>query len=129
LALTYNFSTTTTDSDPGNGNLRLDNATQTAATTIYADLQDNLGVDWTAALDTIDASTNSVKGYIWLALVSDLSKWILFSISARTTATGYRKFTVTEVAASGASPIFSDTQAIAFSFVPNGNTGDTGPSG
>src|SRR5690349_9251118 len=52
IAPTYTFSATTTDADPGNGFLRLDNATQNAATTIRVDL---VGADlatWTTTLDT-----------------------------------------------------------------------------
>ena len=71
LAITYTFDTTTTDADPAAGKLRLGNATQNAATVIRTDLLDSLGVDWTAVLDTFDASTNAVKGQVRLSKVAN----------------------------------------------------------
>src|ERR1044072_2855169 len=47
IAIEYVFDTTTADADPGNGKLRLDNATQNTATAIRTDLLDNNGATWT----------------------------------------------------------------------------------
>ena len=62
ITIQYTFSTTTTDADPGNGNLRLSNATQNAATTIRTDLLDSGGMDWTSVLDTLDAARRAWPG-------------------------------------------------------------------
>lgn len=128
ISIRYLFSTTTTDSDPGNGNLRLDNATQLSATTIRADLLDTFSTDWTTALDALDDSTSSIKGFIRLVKESDNSKWILFSVGSVAAPSGYRNITVTEVDGSGVNP-FSNGDAITLVFMRNGDKGDTGATG
>lgn len=122
ITIAYAFSTTTTDADPGNGALRLDNATQNTATHIYADLNDSSSVDWTSVLDTFDASTNTVKGSIRLVKVGDATKFLTFNVTARTTATGYRKFTVTNTGSSSASP-FANNDSILLCFDRAGDAG------
>lgn len=121
VAIGYTFSTTTTDSDPGNGNLRLSNATQSSATVIRADLLDNLGNDVTAILDTFDDSTSTVKGYIRLA-TQDLLNWIVFKVTAVASPTGYRNISVTFVDSSASSP-FTDGEDIWLLFTPSGDGG------
>ena len=53
ITIPYTFSTTTTNSDPGSGNLRLNSASQASSTAIYASDTDANGVDWTAALEGV----------------------------------------------------------------------------
>ncbi len=128
IAISYTFSTTTTDSDPGSGNLRLSNATQNAATVIRADLLDASAVDWTSVLDTLDASTATVKGQIRLVNKLDGTKWLTFNITARATPAGYRNFTVANTGSSTASP-FSNGDAIVLIFSRTGNDGAAGAAG
>lgn len=128
VAIGYTFSTTTTDSDPGAGTLRLNAATQNIATEIYVDLLDNLGEDWTLALDALDTSSNPYKGYIRLVKASDLTKWILFRLTSVTTATGYRKLVADVVASSDASP-FSNADSLFLHFSATGDAGADGVSG
>lgn len=125
ITIAYTFSTTTTDADPGNGTLRLNNATQNTATTIYADLLDSGGADWTGVLDTFDDSTNTVTGILRLVKASDATKFLVFNVTALTTATGYRKVTVANVGSSSASPFVNgDSLLLCFDRV-----GDSGAGG
>src|SRR5205085_4874318 len=61
----------TSNSDRGNGRSRLNNATENAATATYTDLLDSPGSTWTAVLDTLDASTSTVKGQLRLSNAND----------------------------------------------------------
>lgn len=124
----YVFSTTTTDSDPGAGLLRLDNATQNLATTIRADVQDLGGTDWSPVLATFTASSSVVKGQIRLSKMSDGTKWLTFNLTAIATPTGYRNITVTCVGSSAASP-FSNGDIVMMSFSRTGDKGDQGVPG
>lgn len=124
VTIEYTFSTTTTDADPGSGLLRLDQATQNTATMIYADLNDDNAVDWTAVLDTMDDSSSTVKGIIRLVKKTDLTKWLLLHITAVTTASGYRKLSVSVIGSSGSSP-FSNSDTILLCFTRNGDSGPT----
>lgn len=128
IGIPYTFSTTTTDSDPGAGMLRLDNATQNAATTIRADLSGNDASVWTDALDTLDDSTSTVKGHIRLVKNGDATKWLLFTVSALASPSGYKNITVANVASSAASP-FANGDNLVFEFTRTGDKGDTGATG
>jgi hypothetical protein len=125
IAIPYTFSTTTTDSDPGAGTLRLNNATQNASTVIRADLAASDAADWTGALDTLDASTSTVKGQIRLSKVGDGSKYIEFNLTARASPSGYRNLTVAVIGYSSANP-FSNGDAVVLTF---SRTGDAAVSG
>lgn len=128
ISIPFTFSTTTTDSDPGAGVLRLNNATQNASTVIRADLLASSGGDWTATLDSLDDSTSTVKGFILLFKTSDATKYLLFSVSAVASPSGYRNVTVACVASSASSP-FANSDAITMQFSRNGDKGDTGANG
>ncbi len=124
VAIGYTFSTTTTDADPGAGALRLNNATQSSASEIFVDLLDNLGSDWTDALDDMDASTNTNRGYLRLVQISDATKWLLFRLTGVQTVSGYRKLDVTLVDSSAASP-FANGAGLMLHFTPAGDAGST----
>ena len=121
-AIPYTFSTTTTDADPGAGFLRLGSATQNTATVIRADLVGADGSNWTSVIDTFDDSTSTIKGHIMLQKLGDATKWLLFSVSALASPTGYKNITVSNVASSAASP-FSDGDSIILKFTRNGDAG------
>lgn len=125
VSIPYVFSTTTTDSDPGSGNLRLSNATQTSATVIRADLLASDTTDWSAVLATLADSTNTLKGHIRLFKTSDPTKWLVFSVSSLASPSGYKNITVTNVAGSTASP-FANSDAITFEFTRAGDVGSSG---
>lgn len=104
FAIPYTFVGGITDADPGTGNLRFNNATPGSATLLLLDLVGADGVDYTALLDTFDSSSSFVRGHIRLTKVADPTKFLLFSLAARTTATGYRKMAIALVAGSSANP-------------------------
>ena len=122
FSIPYNFSTTTTDSDPGAGTLRLDNATQNTATTIRVDLLGSDTTTWTGVLDTFDDSTSTIKGQIRLVKASDASKWLAFNVTALASPSGYKNITVANVASSAASP-FTNGDALLLSFTRTGDLG------
>src|SRR3990167_9492927 len=128
MTIPYTFSTTTTDSDPGAGILRLDNATQNATTTIRADLSGSDASVWTDVLNTFDDSTSTIKGHILLQATGDATKWLLFSVSALASPSGYKNITVANVGSSAASP-FSNNDALVLKFSRNGDIGATGATG
>lgn len=125
IAVPYTFSTTTTDSDPGAGVLRLSSATQNAATVIRADLLGSDASDYTNFLGLLDDSTSIIKGYLLLQKVNDSSKFLLFSVASMASPSGYRNITVANVASSAASP-FSNGDSIVMKFTPNGDKGEDG---
>lgn len=92
--LFYRFSNATTDSDPGDGYLRLNHATEASATMLYIDGVDANGSDLLALLDTWDDSTSTNKGKLFLRSIDDASKVAVYNVTALTTATGYRKVTI-----------------------------------
>lgn len=124
-SIPYTFSTTTTDSDPGSGNLRLDNAIQNTATTIRADLVGADGTTWTDVLALLDDSTSTVKGFIMLQELGTGTNWLMFSVSALASPSGYRNITVACVASSAANP-FGNGDSILLKFSRTGDKGETG---
>lgn len=94
-AFAFTFSGTTTDADPGDGLLRLNNATYSSVTQIYVDLQEYNGTDVTAWLDSLDNGAGPIKGGIRLYQRSDQTNWADFTLTSITTGVGYRKLNVT----------------------------------
>jgi hypothetical protein len=124
--LRYNFSTTTTDSDPGNGTFRYNNATVGSVTQIYIDLTDVSVTDISAFIDTWDDSTSAVKGYIIIDSNANLDvTFTIFQLNSITTVAGYRKLNVTYL--SGTAP--SNFEECVIQFYRNGDTGTSGTSG
>lgn len=116
------FSTGTTDSDPGNGLLKFNNASPASTTTIYADNLDRNGTSITAWLDSFDDSTNTaLRGTIKIVQVSDPTKFAIFNVTgAVVDGTGYRKIPVAYVLHSSA---FTNAAVLAIEFVRTGNAG------
>ena len=124
----YTFETDTNNSQPGAGDLRLDNATQNAATGIYIDDTDANGNDIASFLQTIDDSTSTIKGHVKISNKTDASQFILFTISSLTDNTGYFDITVSPVDSSATNP-FSADEDIIVTFARTGDKGDTGAQG
>lgn len=126
IAIPYTFSTTTTDADPGAGNLRLDNATQSSATKFRVDLLDSNGADWTTVIDAMDDSTNAtIKGQARLFKTSDPTKFLQGNVSAVDSSSGYRNITVALTAFSGSTP-FANADAVTLTFTRTGDKGTDG---
>lgn len=125
-ALRYIFSTTTADSDPGSGNLRLDNATQNLATVIRADLNDANGTLLTSLLDSLDDSTSIVsKGQFRLVKRDDITAWITFNLTSLASPVGYRNYSVLVTGSSAANP-FANLDPVVLIWERTGDKGDTG---
>lgn len=117
----------TADGDPGNGNLRFGSATQNASTVLRLDLLSSNAGDYTAVLDTFDASTSAVKGRIALVKQGDAKTFLIFDVTARAAPSGYRNITVTPVASSSANP-FANGDAVLLYFQRTGDMGSAGAS-
>jgi hypothetical protein len=126
-SLQYTFSTTTTDSDPGSGNVRLNNATQNAATEIYIDDEDSDGTNVSGVIALLAGGNNpsSVLGYVTIRKEFAPENFITMKITTLTSASGYTKLVGTVEASSGATP-FSDTDNLYFSIDVSGDKGDPG---
>jgi hypothetical protein len=118
----------TADADPGSGKLRFDSATQNAATTLRLDPLGAGNVDYTAMIDTFDASTSTVKGSIRIVKQGDASKFLMFNVTARTAPSGYRDISVTPVASSAANPFLNGDSVLLF-FQRTGDKGAPGNPG
>ena len=81
-SFTYDFDTDTTDSDPGNGDLKFNNLNLTLATSLYIDdLTDN-DQDIQQFLRSINNSTSAVKGNFNISQRTNTANSSLFSISS-----------------------------------------------
>ena len=126
--LDYTFSTTTTDSDPGAGTVRLNNGTLGSVTAIYIDDSDANSADVSAYLLTWDDSTNSAnRGQVRITKKSAPANYAIYKISgASTDAAGYVKLAVGHVSSNGS---FSNADAVAIEFSATGNAGTDGSDG
>jgi hypothetical protein len=126
-SLPYTFSTTTTDSDPGSGIVRFNNATQNAATEIYIDDEDSDGTNVSGVIALLAGGNNpsSVLGYVTIRKEFAPENFITMKITTLTSASGYTKLVGTVEASSGATP-FSDTDNLYFSIDVSGDKGDPG---
>jgi hypothetical protein len=123
-AIGWDFDTTTTDSDPGNGKVRFNNAAPASVTTIYFDNLDRDANTVTAWLDAFDDSTATPKGTLTATPAASPSGKLIFNVTGSVVdGTGYRKVTVTHVA--GAT-LPSNGAHLAWSFTRSGNDGANG---
>jgi len=118
------YSTTTTDSDPGAGTFRLNNATPASATAAYLDNVDAGGATVSTIFDLFDDSTTTTKGYVRFEKSGDPTKWAQFAVTGSVVdGTGYRKITLTSGAGSGA---FTNGDTFAITFYRSGDKGTDG---
>lgn len=133
--LQYNFSTSTTDVDPGAGNFRYNNATIASVTQIFIDDLTAESTDVSAFFDTWDDSTSTIDGYVIIKSNTNTDATVnIFSVSGSVVdGTGYRKIPVAFV--SGALPANLEACVITFyrtgdlGVTGAGSTGATGPAG
>lgn len=110
--LEFTASSTTTDSDPGTGTLRWNNATQASATILYIDNADGDSTSLATLWASLSAGT-----LLTITDASDADVWQLWKVTATpTNGTGYYKFTVSLQAQEGgnianASSILLDVDA------------------
>lgn len=119
------YSNTTTDSDPGAGTLRLNNATHASATFAYVDNTDAAGATITTWLDGLDDSTQTNhRGYLRIQKASDPAIYREYVVTgAVTDGTGYRKIPLSHVASAGS---LSNSDTVVVTFSRSGNSGVDG---
>jgi hypothetical protein len=128
-AVSFRFSSTTTDADPGDGYFRLNHATLASATAVYLDNKALSGTTVSGWLDTFDDSgISGNRGMLIIKGVVDDSAIILATVTGSVTdGTGYRKLSITPVATGGS---FQNGDAFSVFFVPRGADGEVdGPNG
>lgn len=123
-AFPYVFDSSTVDSDPGVGKLRLGSATQNASTAMRMDVQVVGGADISNVLADLRAATSAVKGSIRVVKMVDPSKWMIFDVTQVALPSGYRNLTVSARATGGgsASP-FTNGDALLVFIERNGDSG------
>ena len=119
----FKYSTTTTDSDPGTGYIRLNNATISSATIAYIDDAEINATDvsaWVQSFDDVVANPTN-RGRIRISKANTLDTWMVFKVSgAVTDASGYTKIPLTHVDSSGT---FANDDEIFLSFTSSGEDG------
>lgn len=115
----FQFSTTTTDSDPGAGFLRLNNATPASATQIFIDNADYAGATVTAWLNRLDNFGDTTdRGILLIQRASDPDVYLEYQVTGSVVdGTGYRKLSVTHLASAGS--IFNN-DILSVTFLPAG---------
>lgn len=120
----YTFSTTTTDSDPGPGVLRLNNATQPSATEIIFDPVDLNGTDLSTPMQYLYSGTGN--DIFRITSVADPTKYLTGFISGFNTPTGYAQFFVGVLDHHGT---FTNGELITLTGARAGGTGANGTDG
>lgn len=121
----YTFDTTTTNSDPGTGNIRFNFVTYSSVTRIYIDLTNAESVGCTSWIDSMGDTVGGSKGRIRMFSVANPTQWADFKLTGVTTASGYRILEVTFVDKNGSfqNGVAADTIV---EFTPSGD--NVGPS-
>lgn len=126
-AIGFNFDTSTTDADPGAGDVRFNHATPASVTAIYFDNADRDGNTVTGWLDAMDDSTSTSKGHIVITPAASPDDKLVYSVSGTVVdGTGYRKVTVAHVAGT---VLPSSGAHLAFEFSRTGDAGANGTMG
>ncbi len=119
----FQYSTTTTDSDPGDGFLRLNNGTIASATIAYIDDKEYNGTDvsaWVQSFDDVSGNDTN-RGRIRISKANTLDTWMVFKVTgAVTDATGYTKITLVYIDSAGT---FANNDKVFVSFVASGEDG------
>lgn len=104
----------TTDADPGAGNLRWNNATQSAATVLFLDDVTTGGASLTGLWAALAAG-----GFTYLQHPNDADVWSINLVTAVVDASGYAKLSITRLAGDGA---FADNDPMLVT-IEQGSTG------
>ena len=119
----FQYSTTTTDADPGAGKFRLNNATISSATEMYIDDLEFNGTDvsaWVQSWDDVTGNDTN-RGRIRISKANTLDTWMVFKVTgAITDASGYSKISLVYIDTAGT---FADDDKVFISFVASGEDG------
>ncbi|MGW8177179.1 MAG: phage tail fiber domain-containing protein [bacterium] len=97
----YAFDTGVAAADPGSGKVRADNATFASITNLYIN-ETSADGDISAMMGQWDASTSTVKGYLYFRDPATPTNWMAFAISGAITDNGtYRTIPVTPIDSNG----------------------------
>lgn len=123
----YVFSTTTSSSDPGSGNLRFNNATLASATAFYISKTDNDTNALGAEIATWDDSTSTVRGELKVWKTADPTKFAIYQVTGSVTDnTTWDSMAVTYVTGNS---IPSNGDAVTVLFLRTGDAGTAGSNG
>jgi hypothetical protein len=122
-AVSYRYSSTTTDADPGDGTFRMNSTTLGSVTAVYLDNKALSGTTVSGWVDTFDDNGKSAnRGLLIIKGVVDDSAFLMATVTGSVTdGTGYRKLTVSVVSSGGT---FQNGDAFSVFFVPRGADGD-----
>ena len=119
----FQYSTTTSDADPGAGFFRLNNATISSATEMYIDDLEFNGTDvsaWVQSWDDV-AGNDTNRGRIRISKANTLDTWMVFKVTgAITDASGYSKIGLSYIDTAGT---FANNDKVFISFVASGEDG------
>jgi hypothetical protein len=119
----FQYSTTTTDADPGAGKFRLNNATISSATEMYIDDLEFNGTDvseWIQSWDDVTGNDTN-RGRIRISKANTLDTWMVFKVTgAITDASGYSKISLVYIDTAGT---FANDDKVFISFVASGEDG------
>ena len=119
----FQYSTTTTDSDPGAGKFRLNNTTIASATEMYIDDLEFNGTDvseWIQSWDDVTGNDTN-RGRIRISKSNTLDTWMVFKVTgAITDASGYSKISLSYIDTAGT---FANDDRVFISFVASGEDG------
>ena len=119
----FQYSTTTSDADPGAGKFRLNNATISSVTEMYIDDLEFNGTDissWVQSWDDVTGNDTN-RGRIRISKANTLDTWMVFKVTgAITDASGYSKITLSYIDTAGT---FADDDKVFISFVASGEDG------
>jgi hypothetical protein len=123
--LLYAFNTNTADSDPGNGQIKLNNATLSSVNQLFIDNLENGGADVSTFINTWDDSTDpNVRGTLKITKKGAEANFAIFNVTgAVVDGTGYRKIPVSHIASTGS---FSASDLLSIIFSRTGNKGADG---
>ena len=122
-SLSYTFSTSASEVDPGAGKLGLSSSPQNTSIALRVNTTSG-GVDVLGLLNDFDDSTSVVLGTVRLQKVGDPTKWLVFNVTAVVPMTGYMRLTVVNRGGSAPSP-FVAGDALQLFFQRTGDKGDT----
>lgn len=124
-SFSYAIDTSLTDANPGAGKVRLNSATQNAATIIRVSTSPANGGDISAFMVALQAGTSSVKGSLRLQQLANVNSYLLFDITSVTQAAGYFNLSVVPRASTSNSP-FAANDTVSMFVDQRGDRGDGG---
>lgn len=124
VAKRWDFSDATAAEDPGAGALAFNHATPASITALHFNDADAAGIDRSAWLARLDASTNaSDKGVLEITDTANPDVQLEFTVTASADSTGFWTVTVTHLSGT---VLPGDGNEVAVTFTRTGNTGASG---